>query len=169
MRSLPLVLVLTLAPVAAWASPSLLGGRTLVLSLLSDDLPVPPPPPPSEPPPRLSPDNSNAPPNTPTGLPVAGEEPPGLGGVLGYMITGGGLLLEGALLLLTGAVIVAAGGSAVAAGVFYLVLGGAHVIVGGVLLYIGNNKRVDREAWNQQHGIARLEPDHALPVLALSF
>jgi hypothetical protein len=158
------------APGWAVAAPTLLGGRTLTLTLLRQELPPPPPPPPSEPPARLpvQAPQEGAAPATPSGLPVSGEEAPGLGGVLGFMITGAGVAGEGLIFVLYGLLALTATGGQ-AAGAVLLGFGIAHLGVGGLLLYFGNNKRVERNAWNEAHGITRVEPNRAFPVLALNF
>jgi len=122
--------------------------------------PTPPPAPPGgyeAPPPSAQP---------PANL-VPDEEPPSLGAVLGFMISGGvvgvtgvGFILGGLVYLLAGSVTQGVGGTTQAessaitiAGVVLICLGLAMDGVAVFLLLHGNSLRVKRAAYNEQHGI----------------
>jgi hypothetical protein len=173
-RPVALALALIL-PGAAFASPhaQLLEGRTLQLSLgalasLAGDNPSSPPlvtapQPEATPPPAVSP---------PVEAVAArdAEEAPGIGGVLGLMVSGGIVATIGAIWTLWGIGLIAGGNNtsdgsaAVAVGVVFLVFGIVHFGVGGLLLFLGNRKRIARNEWLAAHGMSeRMPAPAALP------
>lgn len=160
----------------------LLEGKTLQLSmgsllvLAAADAPSAPPLVPAAAAPQESPPPAPAPEATATTTATA-EEGPGLGGVLGFMISGGVTAGIGLIWTLYGVAYLAGGfgtvAGATAAGVILLVIGVAHLAVGGLLLFLGNNKRIERNEWNAAHGITDdvrpAEKPSAARLLAVSF
>jgi hypothetical protein len=173
-RLLALALALIL-PGVAFAAPHarLLEGQTLKLSLgalasLAADNPSTPP--------LVTAPQADAPPPPAVSPPVEAvaardaEEAPGLGGVLGLMVSGGIVATIGVIWSLWGIAFIAGGNNtdngtaAVAVGVVFLVFGIVHLGVGGLLLWLGNRKRVARNEWLAAHGTSeRMQAPAALP------
>jgi hypothetical protein len=186
MRRLILIATLIAAPQVGQAATQqlrLLEKRTLAFApfgspvrphgvLQTDDAPPPPPMPPAE----------------PVGVPeVAGtEEVPSLGSVLGFMISGGAVLVPGVIFTIYGLFFIAVGastprscpgtyctdvgGAMVAGGVVVLIFGLILDGVGTTLLLVGNAKRITRARILSPQNISfNFDPKAKAPMLGYAF
>jgi hypothetical protein len=166
-----LVLALTVAlPSAALAKPYLLE-RQLTLGVLATDEPTPPPPPVSV---ETPPEGEASQPDAMLESAPLPPPPdvPGKGVVLGYLISGAAIASVGVYLLAYAAAFLLFGtvvSGADLIGIGILVAGLAHTGVGVSLLVIGNNKRLERNAYYDAVKTTERTVRPNLPILAFRF